>query len=84
MKAAYLFAASLLAVAWSGASYAYLDPGTGSMLLQGLLAGIAGVAVVLRLYWYRVKSFWQGLFSRKPQQQSDEQASEQTAEKAES
>jgi len=26
-------------------AYAYLDPGTGSILLQGLLAAIAGVMV---------------------------------------
>ncbi len=37
--------------------YAYLDPGTGSILLQGLLAGIAGGLVVLRLYWAKVKEF---------------------------
>lgn len=38
-------------------SYAYLDPGTGSILLQGLIAGIAGGLMVLRLYWAKVKSF---------------------------
>ena len=43
-------------------AFAYIDPGTGSMLLQGLLAGIAGAAVVLKLYWYRIKNF----FIRKP------------------
>jgi hypothetical protein len=31
-------------------AYAYLDPGTGSILLQGLIAAIAGVAVTGRLY----------------------------------
>jgi hypothetical protein len=30
---------------------AYLDPGTGSMFLQLLLGGIAGVLMVARLYW---------------------------------
>lgn len=37
---------------------AYVDPGTGSMLLQGLLAGIAGIVVVLKLYWFRLKHFF--------------------------
>ena len=44
-------------------AYAYLDPATGSVLLQGLLAGIAGLMVVLRLYWGQVKAFfrrWRG------------------------
>lgn len=76
--------AALLLLGWSGASHAYLDPGTGSMLLQGLLAGIAGAAVVLRLYWYRVKSFWQNLLSRKSRGGTPEKLSEPPAEKAES
>ena len=34
-------------------AYAYLDPGTGSMILQVLLGGAAGVAFAGRLYWRR-------------------------------
>ena len=36
-------------------AYAYLDPGTGSVLLQGLLAGIAGSFAIVKLYWRRLK-----------------------------
>ncbi len=39
-------------------AYAYLDPGTGSMLLQLLLGGVAGALVIGKLYWARVKSFF--------------------------
>ncbi len=42
-------------------AYAYIDPGTGSILLQGLIAGIAAALVVIKLYWYKVKAF---LFGR--------------------
>jgi len=35
-------------------AYAYLDPGFGSLLLQGVLGGIAAVSVVLRLYWHQL------------------------------
>ena len=35
---------------------AYLDPGSGSMLLQVLLGGVAGIAVIAKLYWGRVLS----------------------------
>ncbi len=38
---------------------AYLDPGTGSMLLQVLLGGVAAVGVVARLYWHRVTAVFQ-------------------------
>ena len=37
-----------------GNAYAYLDPGTGSMLLQVILGGIAALAVALKLYWYKI------------------------------
>ena len=33
---------------------AYLDPGAGSMVLQALLGGVAGVLVLLKLYWRRL------------------------------
>jgi hypothetical protein len=35
-------------------AYAYLDPGSGSMFVQLLLGGVAGAAVILRLYWNRL------------------------------
>lgn len=34
---------------------AYLDPGAGSLILQALAGGVAGAAVVGKLYWARVK-----------------------------
>ena len=33
---------------------AYIDPGTGSLLLQALAGGAAAVAVVGKLYWRRL------------------------------
>ena len=36
---------------------AYLDPGSGSFLIQALVALVAGVAVALRTYWEKVRSF---------------------------
>ncbi|RPH57693.1 MAG: hypothetical protein EHM89_13585 [Acidobacteria bacterium] len=32
-------------------AYAYLDPGSGGMMIQLLLGGFAGAAVLVRLYW---------------------------------
>ena len=39
---------------------AYLDPGTGSMILQGIIAGIAVVGFTLKRYWYKIR----GLFGK--------------------
>ena len=36
---------------------AYLDPGTGSMMLQVILGGIAAIGVALKLFWYRIIAF---------------------------
>lgn len=33
---------------------AYLDPGTGSLVIQLVLAGLLGVAVVVRAYWKKI------------------------------
>ena len=33
---------------------AYMDPGTGSMLLQLILGGVAGLFVIIRLFWHRI------------------------------
>jgi hypothetical protein len=49
---------------WTAPAHAYLDPTTGSILLQGLLAGVAGATVVLRLYWGRVKAFFRRVTGR--------------------
>jgi hypothetical protein len=37
-------------------AYAYLDPGSGSMFLQLVLGGAAGIAVILQLFWRRILS----------------------------
>lgn len=35
---------------------AYLDPGTGSMLLQVILGGVAAVGVAIKLYWHKLRA----------------------------
>jgi hypothetical protein len=34
--------------------FAYLDPGSGSMLVQLLVGGVAAAVVALKLYWYKL------------------------------
>ena len=40
--------------------FAYLDPGTGSYLLQLALAGVLGASYAVKHFWSRLK----GLFNR--------------------
>jgi hypothetical protein len=53
-SAAFIVALSLLLLgSTTGTAHAYLDAGTGSMILQLLLGGVAGAALVGKLYWHR-------------------------------
>lgn len=61
------YIALLVLASLPSTSYAYLDPGTGSMILQGLIAGIAVAAMTIKQYWYRITAF----FSKEPE--SDEE-----------
>ena len=57
----YAFALALSALLLGSSSmpaHAYLDPGTGSMILQILLGGVAGVAVAGRFYWHKFLAFF--------------------------
>jgi hypothetical protein len=38
----------------------YLDPGSGSMLVQILIATLLGAAVAIRMFWGRITSFFKG------------------------
>ena len=44
---------------------AYLDPGSGSMLLQMLLGGVAGVAVSIKMFGKRIFSVLDVLEARR-------------------
>lgn len=36
----------------------YLDPGSGSFIIQMLLAGSLGIAVAIRIYWKKILAFF--------------------------
>lgn len=50
---------------------AYLDPGAGSLLLQALLGGLAGLIVILKLYWRRLLRFFGFRKDDDPKSKSD-------------
>jgi hypothetical protein len=37
---------------------AYLDPGTGSLILQAIVATLAGAIVAVTAYWQKIKSLF--------------------------
>ncbi len=62
-------------------AFAYLDPGAGSALLQGIIGGVAAIGVVLKLYWHRILRFL-GIRKDSPKK-VDGDASEQIVSKSE-
>lgn len=55
----------------------YLDGQTGAMLAAAFAGGIGGVAVLLKMYWYR----FAGVFSKKARNRADETQLELLAER---
>ncbi len=47
---------------------AYLDPGSGSFLIQLLIAGLVGAGFLIRAYWKKIKV----LFSRTDEKKDDD------------
>ncbi len=39
-------------------AYAYLDPGTGSLIVQIILATCAGAAYWIKIQWHNIKEFF--------------------------
>jgi len=44
----------LIIVTFPTPALAYIDPGSGRMLLQLILGGVAGLFVIIKLYWHRM------------------------------
>ena len=49
-----MLALALGALALPGRAHAYLDPASGSIILQVVLGGIAGAGLLVKLYWHRL------------------------------
>lgn len=39
-------------------AHAYLDPGTGSLILQALIAGIAAALAAVKIFWLKITIFF--------------------------
>ncbi len=60
MRPLTIFTAFALLIGASGNAYAYLDPGTGSIILQALIATVASSLFVIKMYWYKLKAMFGG------------------------
>ena len=58
MTASRLLAALALVALFPAHAAAYIDPGSGSVLLQVLVGGLLALGVTLKMYWGRLLSMF--------------------------
>lgn len=63
-----LIVSALIGLTFTTPVYAYIDPGTGSFLLQGLIASFLTFMYAIKLYWGKFKKMI--FFFRKKKDQS--------------
>lgn len=51
--------------------HAYIDPGSGSYVLQLIVAGLLGAGVAVRIYWKRIKASILRVFLRSQGEMDD-------------
>lgn len=49
----------------SNYAFAYLDPGTGSIILQAIIGAIAAGLTFFTNFWLKVKDFFKRIFKKK-------------------
>jgi|TARA_B110000914_G_scaffold196607_1_gene185949 uncharacterized membrane protein len=47
----------LLLISLSAAfnAYGYIDPGTGSLIIQSVIGAIAAIGVTVKIYWHKLR-----------------------------
>jgi len=61
----------VLAVVFPARAEAYVDPGSGSLAVQGIIAAILGAGLTIRLYWRRIRDRLRGKPLRDDETDSD-------------
>jgi len=65
LKKSSIFILALFSIlGWTPDAQAYFDPGTGSMVLQLLMASVLGFIFTLKTYWGKFKCFVQNLVDK--------------------
>jgi hypothetical protein len=52
--------------------YGYIDPGSGSYIIQILIAAMVAVSFTVKIFWRKIKQFFKQIFSKKEKNNSVE------------
>lgn len=63
---------ALLLLCIPSSLFAYIDPGSGSYIIQVIIAALLGGAVAIKVFWQRIKNFFTSRFAKKPQELDNE------------
>ena len=52
--------------------FLYVDPGSGSYLVQAIIAAVLGAAFYFKSAWWRIRAFFTGKKKKKSKETNDE------------
>jgi len=50
----------------------YIDPGSGSYILQMIIAAVLGISFFFKSFWYNIKAFFTGKKAKKAAEEEKE------------
>lgn len=53
-------------------AFAYIDPGSGSYVLQIIIASVLGILTLIKIYWSKLKTFFVSFLAKKSDNESTE------------
>ena len=54
----------LISVVFPSRAYAYIDPMSGSIILQAVAAGLLAALLFFKRFWYRLADAWRRIWHR--------------------
>ncbi|MDX2471616.1 MAG: hypothetical protein QNL04_13680 [SAR324 cluster bacterium] len=60
MKVSYFVFFVLLFGLWATPAMAYIDPGSGSAIMSGIIGFFVALGLVIKTYWFKIKSLFTG------------------------
>ena len=65
MKSIFILGMLSLSGIFFSDAYAYIDPGSGSVIFQGLIGVLVGAGIAVKLYWLKIKNYFMDRSAKK-------------------